>query len=910
MADAEPIGALKQAVDRLEKGGVRGREWIDKVRKDSSSVNNEALSLIETTRRARLAARRTGSAVHRRNCVGVFGPSQAGKSYLVSALARPKDKPLKIDFGGDVKDFLKDINPAGDRESTGLVSRFTRHAMEPDREYPVEVHLLRETDLVKILANCFLCDFDPNNMSIEPPNEQEIRDTFCEAESQAGSAKPGASHLDEIELFDLGEYFRRHFRNRVGALDRADYWNKLIDTAARLPIERRARLFAILWGGLEPLTELFILLATALESIGNPPEARVAISGLIPRETGDPPRPNTIVDVAVLNRLNSTEDTRDTLGLKPLGPDGPGQPTELPRAVLTALIAEVKLVMVDAPWPFFEHTDLLDFPGARSRLKLTHLPADQDGDEQQVRELFLRGKIAYLFQRYTDELELSAMLLCMPPSVQEVKDLAGMVRSWIETTHGKTSESRRKQTSNTLFLVLTKFDLEFLEKGGETRESRQGKWDRRLHSSFLELYGKDGWPEDWDGKPFANSVFLRNPGMRQVHLMDYEDEGSLVEVGVKTSDVIGGYQDAYMNSALVEKHFRDRSAVWTAAMQPNDGGVEYLVGRLSQVLNPKLKRQQGAEQLLLAVRDLKSALGRFYHSQGDEAREARDHHLQNVRRALFKSVKLQEYRSFAHFLEALLLPTIDARNVFFNVAAMREEQIYEHLNAGEADPRAEFADDPRADHDPWNEESSSDDGPAPDVTLASARRRERPEIFAEQVINVWTARLRTLQKDTDMLGVLELSAKNMVNDIVDDIITGADRHGLRNRIADAVREETSAVGARWEDMVERAVRIAVYEINDYVSYLGFGTMAESERPSHQNRAIFSLDTTNAQELEIGPMRKSLETIFFFDWGVAFRKLGMDNIAHASGREISDEHNRELGRILHTIDLEDTLRATK
>ena len=909
MTGAGTTGALKEAVHRLEDGGEQARTWIDEVREESSSVANQADSLIETTRRARLAARRTGAAVHRRNCVGVFGPSQAGKSYLVSALARRLDKPLKIDFSGDVKDFLKEINPAGDRESTGLVSRFTRHATEPDREYPVELRLLSETDLVKIIANSFLCDFDPNNMSIEPPDEQEIRETIREAESTMLGAGSAARHLDEIELFDLGEYFRRHFRNRVVALDRADYWNALIRTAARLPIERRARLFAMLWGGLEPLTGLFVSLATALERIGNAPEARVSISGLIPRETADPPRPNTIIDVAVLNRLNSPEDARDTVGLKPLGPDGPGQPTELPRATLTALIAEVKLVMVDAPWPFFEHTDLLDFPGARSRLKLTHLPADPDGDERQIRELFLRGKIAYLFQRYTDELELSAMLLCMPPSVQEVKDLAGMVRSWIETTHGKTPESRRDRTGNALFLVLTKFDLEFLDKGGETPESRRGKWDRRLHSSFLELYGKDGWPEDWDGKPFANTLFLRNPGMKQVHLMDYEDEDGLVEARVKSSDVIDEYQAAYMNSALVERHFRDRSAVWTAAMQPNDGGVEYLVGRLSEVLDPLLKRRQGAKQLLDAVRSLKSALGRFYHSQGDEAREARDRRLLNVRRSLYRSVRPQEYRPFAHFLEALLLPTIDARNVFFNVAAMREEQIQAHQYAGEAEAQTEFADDPWADDDPWAEDASPDDGQESGVTQASARRRERPEIFAERVINAWTARLRTLQQDTDMLGALGLSAET-VADIVDDIIVGSDRHGLGDRIADAVREETPAVGARWEDMVERAVRIAVYEINDYVGYLGFGELGESERPSHQNRAIFSPDALKVRGFEIGPVRESLEEIFFVDWGVAFRSLGISNISHASGREISDEHNRELGRIIHTLDVEDTLRATE
>ena len=911
---ADPNGSLHTAGERVEEGGQAARRWIDEVRDESSGVRSEADSLIETTRRARLAARRTRGAVDRRNCVGVFGPSQAGKSYLVSALARRRGSPLEIDFAGEVKDFLKEINPAGDRESTGLVSRFTRRGSAPDPGHPVELRLLSETDLVKIIANSFLCDFDPNDMSIDLPDDEGIREAVRAAESAKRSGRPIAGHLDEVELFDLREYFHRHFRSRIGALDRADYWNALIETAPWLPTEERARLFAMLWGGLQPLTELFASLAEALERIGNAPEARASMSSLTPRETGDPPRPNTVVDVAVLDRLGSAEDAADRVSVKPAAPGAPDRPAaELPRATLTALIAEVRLVMTDAPWPFFEDTDLLDFPGARSRLKLARLPADPDDRRRQIRELFLRGKIAYLFQRYTDELELTAMLLCMPPSVQEVKDLAGMVRSWIETTHGATPAERRDRNGNALFLVLTKFDLEFLEKGGETPESRRGKWDRRLHSSFLELYGKDGWPEDWDGAPFSNTVFLRNPGMKQVHLMEYEDEGRLLEARPGSAGAIGEYRDAYMDSALVERHFEDRSGVWEAAMQPNDGGVEYLVGRLSGVLDPGLKRRQGAKRLGDAARALGNALGRFFHGEGDEARRERDRRLLEVRRSLFRAVGAREYRPFAHFVDALTLSGKAARGVFLNVAAMREQEVEAQ---GEAGVGEEAGGDPWAAHDPWAEGPPSAEAPCGGAASAGAAGRERPDVFAERIINVWTAKLRRLPQDEAMLKALGLP-REAVADVVDDLITGSDRHGLRDRIADAVRKETLTVGARWEEMADRATLIAAYEINDYVAYLGFGGLAEEDRPEFEQHAVFSPDAlrvkgvgTGPEEVGIGPEREPLERVFFLDWGVAFRSLGMDNVGHAPGREISGEHNRELGRILEVIDVADALRAAE
>ena len=43
-------------------------------------------------------------------------------------------------------------------------------------------------------------------------------------------------------------------------------------------------------------------------------------------------------------------------------------------------------------------------------------------------ELFLRGKVAYLFQRYDAEQDIASMLLCVGPSVQEVSTLPKMVR--------------------------------------------------------------------------------------------------------------------------------------------------------------------------------------------------------------------------------------------------------------------------------------------------------------------------------------------------------------------------------------------------------------------------------------------------------------------------------------------------
>ncbi|MGQ3030739.1 MAG: virulence factor SrfC family protein, partial [Ferrovibrionaceae bacterium] len=178
---------LVQAVRRLGQGASEARGWVKAVQATAPSVANQSQALINATRQAENLSRKLAGAADRRVCVGVFGPSQAGKSYLVSALARRPGESLTCNFAGDRKDFLRDINPPGDRESTGLVTRFTTTPSAADQAFPVELRLLSETDLVKILANAYFSDFDANNQTLVPPDAAAIRGVIAAAEAAAGT---------------------------------------------------------------------------------------------------------------------------------------------------------------------------------------------------------------------------------------------------------------------------------------------------------------------------------------------------------------------------------------------------------------------------------------------------------------------------------------------------------------------------------------------------------------------------------------------------------------------------------------------------------------------------------------------------------------------------------------------------
>lgn len=885
-------GKLADRLSALDQGAAEALLWIDQARREAPSVAQQADSLTDAGRMARLSARRLSNAAGRNNCIGVFGPSQAGKSYLVSALARPRggDDPqgerLAIRLGAQTRDFLQEINPPGDRESTGLVTRFTIRDTGATASHPVAVRLLTETDIVKILANSFFLDFDPNSMTVPPVEEEDVRNAVAAAQGAARGEE--AAHLDDIALYDLGLYFRAHFKSRIGAFDRTGFWRSLIELGGRLPLRARADLFSLLWGRLEEFTSLYLHLVEALESIGHATDAHVAEAGMIPREVGS--RPNSIIDVAVLQRLRSEEDAADRISMKALRGGAEIKETDLPRATLTALIAEVALQIDQKPWPFFDHADLLDFPGARSRLKLREMPADPAENVDQTRELYLRGKIAYLFQRNTDELELTSMLLCMPPSVAEVKDLSSMVQSWIAATHGATPD-RRKAVRNALFLILTKHDMEFQEKGGETDESRRGKWDRRLHASLLELYGKDGWPNDWDGTPFDNTFFLRNPGMKQVHLMRYGDEDALIEAEPVDNAAFRTYREGFLADPGVAKHFRDPPAVWEAALKPNDGGVSYLVENIVAVLDPGLKAAQARERLDEAAEALASPLRGLYHAEGDAAKREVDDKLVGLRRALNAAFSRAGYRGFAHMQRALTVDPADVRGVFMNVGALKED-AFEAADAP--------ADDP-FDDDPW-----ADDAPA---VAPAPVRRERPEVFAEQLVNHWASQLRAVQGDDHALTELNLSAQ-VLGGVIDELLVGASRAELVADLAEIARDETKSAAVRWPDVADRVSMQAATRLNDFVAFLGYDRAPSSERPGYPEapkapeRAVFTGGDLIPPGLEIGDERAPLARAAFIDWGVAFRAFGNQNVSHSAGREISEELNRRLGDILRLVDGEE------
>ncbi len=212
--------------------------------------------------------------------VGVFGPSQAGKSYLVSVLAR-KESGLVALFDDPARpqvDFIADINPPGGKESTGLVTRFTIHKTATPANFPVTLRLLSQTDLLKILANSYY--FDTNLQ-----DEKEITPEDVDAHIAKLQVRASTSYSDvlrEEDIWDVEEYFLRPIKRNENKVF-TGFWDRFARLAPYLPINERAELFSIFWGFHKPFTDLYRRLLENLARLQFAATVFCKIDALVPQ---------------------------------------------------------------------------------------------------------------------------------------------------------------------------------------------------------------------------------------------------------------------------------------------------------------------------------------------------------------------------------------------------------------------------------------------------------------------------------------------------------------------------------------------------------------------------------------------------------------------------------------------------
>ena len=668
---------------------------------------------------------------------------------------------------------------------------------------------------------------------------------------------------------------RRNFAARNGSRRWSRFGKRAASLAPRLAPAGRAKLFSLIWGEHEPFSALYRLLADALATLGHPAEVFCPIAALHPRAT-------SIIDVATLGGLG--QGGGDPLEIR----SASGSVQNLPRPVVAALTAELRILLPAPPRPFFEHTDLLDFPGARSRQQVAFerfLANETDG----LKETFLRGKVAYLFDRYVAEQELTSMLLCIGDSAQEVATLPNMIHDWIGKTHGATPQDRDGKRT-VLFFVLTKFDTLFEEKTGADND--QTRFSTRLYASLTGFFGKaHEWPAEWTpGVGFKNCFWLRNPSFKAEAIIDYDGNR---ELNVRDDKVqrIKALAAACVATPEVQAHFAEPERAWGAAMAMNDGGISYLAEKLEPMCRPAIKQEQVAARISEIAQSVDKALRRYWVSDDLEERlkERRDA-AGRVAQLLYDAA---DHGCFGRLLELLLVDSHDLAEAYVLGESRPDDniRIVGAVNGNTSKAGGLVRRLPGQASMPAQPEEAS--GP---------RMMTRPQYLAHLTVRHWVEALHQVAESELTLNRLTLPA-DVITDLTQELIGGARRQGIESELSAGI--EKFSYFDRDESAINKPALFAARAVNNYVTRLGFDRRPPQNRPmvdfeDGRQQPIF-LERPPAHDLTaLAAARPAFGHDYVTDWVFAFFRLVEDNAQTKDGIDYDITQNNRLGELLRGL----------
>jgi len=878
------MSAKKTLIESCSHGENSCTEFLDWCNRYPALIGKDSHALHHNFNRYARQFERMKKAAARPMGVAVFGPSQAGKSYLISALARKDTAPLVAKFGEHTSDFVKEINPGGGKESTGIVTRFTtKPNNSPYSDFPVVLRLLSELDIIKIVINAYLSDVKAS--SIPRISDQELDDALEKAKQSPRATQTSA--LNSRDVYDLRNYLAHYFRGiaRLEAFDDA-VWSQLIDLLPSLDTVSRSVLLSLFWGEHSAFTELYARLSNALQRLGNAEHAFCALETDSDYQGALLPRSESVIDVATLSDLGL--ESSDMIGVR----SESGASVSIRRCDLAALVSELVIQMEDKPYDYFDHTDLLDFPGYRSREEIKDVD-DFLSDPQGLPNFFLRGKVDYLYRRYREDRELSSMILCIAGSNQNVNSLPEAVFEWISDSHGETPEQRANKPV-TLFLALTMFDMEFEEKQGvgEKEEDYINQWETRLHASVWSYLGKQhDWVENWDNNgPFDNMYWIRNPNFKAKHIFDYDAKTGL-EIGRRQSEIerIDKLRNGFIQNSNVTKHFQEPSKAFDQALELNQGGVSYLALALGKICDPNLKSTQLKSQVTRLNNEIKDQLSHYF--VGDDHTQMMEKRINTSQDVIRTLARCAEAGRFGNFLKEIQVSEDDATRIYYRLH--KEGPSY---GTETQDQSSEKVDSFLS--------GILDDKPK-EAGDQSSNISHFADAFADEILGAWHSKLNDVAADTLATGYYQLSSQ-VVLDLINEFRIGANRLALKHKIATIV-SATERKRLNVHDAVKLPARRAARIINDLVNYLGFDLLPLSERPTVGSKAIF----TPVQPLEglpiLSPSPQLFEVQYTRDWFKAYLDFVIKNVNEdpygesGSNNLFNPEANKTLGELIEGID---------
>lgn len=562
-----------------------------------------------------------------------FGESQMGKSYLVSAMLSTPSHPFAVTDGEHAYNFISEINPSSPNstiEATGVITRFTiRNAGNTPKGF-LRIQLLSVPDIVLMLCEAYYNQIDYSHETIKQSAEinEILHNTVPEKPLEKGTL------LGEDDVLDILDYLNHStIQKKCNDVLKSELFSFLILHLSELSNGQMMSIIELLWNREEHISKLWRDMLSAYAKLNFVSTIYAKFDAVLKRK-------GTLLDVARLDEMYGEPDTAgseyEPFTEVKLSPDG--EVLKIKKSFLSSLIAELCFVLssdLAASRPFMKNLDILDFPGARRPEQLKQSQLDEG---KNLSTVLRRGKVAYLFNKYSSSKRISTLLFCHNNNMSAESTMGSLLDAWVKNI-GEDPASRErymeKSLVSPLFIIGTWFnkDLEYHDEKNGDKDSLDERWQRRfnvvLEKEVLKSLGDENhWFNSWGvkTKPFQNIYMLRDFKYSKSIYSGYDPTNGTPESGapVQPERYPAFFSDlkfSFVTNDFVKLHFANPEEAWNcAASCAQDGTLRIIANLNNMALNiAQAREEKFTSDLNAIVKGLLAILEIRYHPEsGDE----------------------------------------------------------------------------------------------------------------------------------------------------------------------------------------------------------------------------------------------------------------------------------------------------
>jgi len=302
-----------------------------------------------------------------------------------------------------------------------------------------------------------------------------------------------------------------------------------------------------------------------------------------------------------------------------------------------------------------------------------------------------RGKVAYLFQKYSSSLRINSLLFCHHNDQKTVKELGTSINTWIDNYVGpneqvRTEKLRGMNGVSPFFLIATKFNID-LRRNKETdlpdtQDKLKEHW-KRFDTILPEIIKPYTWFDEWaDGKPFSGIYPLRDfywsneTGLFEGYSNKppYAEEHS-VHQDADYPEYFTNLRRSFLEFPFVQQHFPHPEQVWEEVASINHDGSKAIIRDLN-LLAPQLdefRTKNYLDELTTIKEAILKMLSLYYVSDSDDEKNLK---LKRITSDVRIRIDLSVFRSpevFGTILDQLMVEPEALREIAYDIIIRQVE---------------------------------------------------------------------------------------------------------------------------------------------------------------------------------------------------------------------------------------------